>query len=273
MKLFFIISVLIICLFCACHTTKHIQAAIPKKDSVAVAETIPSDRAKKDSILFMQDSYKKIMTNAISFTSFSAKLDVDYEDADGKKYNVNAHLRMFKDSLIWVSITAVLGIEGLRILIDKDSVRLLDKQNRIFTVRSIPYLQELVELPLDLTTLQQLLIGNPVFLDPEILSYTRFENTITLQSNSDVFKNLFTVGSKDYLVQTSKLDDLDPQENRTCYLTYSGYENKKGVNFSTKRRIQASEKKKLDIKMDFKQYEFNEKLSFPFSVPKNYDRN
>ena len=259
---------------CSCHTPRHIvQAPIPKKDTVAVVETIPSDKARKDSVLFMQDTYRKILANKIDFTSFSAKVDVDYEDGEGKKYNVNAHLRMKKDSVIWITITGALGIEGLRLLINKDSVRILDKQNKVYIPRSIPFLQELIELPLDLHTLQELLIGNPVFLDPRILSYTRSDNSITLQSNGDVFKNLFTISSKDYLAQTSKLDDIDPQENRTCFLTYSDYEDKKGVFFPTKRKILASEKKKINIKLDFKQYEFNEKLSFPFTVPKNYDTN
>jgi hypothetical protein len=56
-------------------------------------------------------------------------------------------------------------------------------------------------------------------------------------------------------------------------LTYSGYENKKGVFFSTNRKITVAEKSKLDVKLDFKQYEFNETLSFPFAVPKNYTAN
>ena len=75
------------------------------------------------------------------------------------------------------------------------------------------------------------------------------------------------------MVQSSKLDDLDELRNRTCYIAYSDYENKENVNFATKRHITVTEKKKLDIKLDFKQYDFNETLSFPFSVPKNYKRN
>ena len=71
----------------------------------------------------------------------------------------------------------------------------------------------------------------------------------------------------------SKLDDADINRNRTADLTYSDYENKKGVPFSTKRRITVAEKTRLDIRMDFKQYDFNQEVSFPFSVPKNYDRN
>ena len=261
------------CIFTSCHPTKNIQSVIPKLDTTSVSLSVPPDRAKNDSIAFIKSTYDKINSNMIRYNSFSAKVEVDYEDGEGKKADVNAHLRMYKDSVIWISITGPLGIEGLRIYIDRDSVRMLDKQNKIYTVRSIPFLQELTELPLDLHSLQELFIGNPVFLDPAIISYTRSDHGITLQSNSEAFKNLLTVSTKDYLPQNSKLDDVDPQRNRTCYLIYLNYENKKGVNFSTKRRIQVSEKKKLDIKLDFKQYEFNEKLSLLFNVPKNYERN
>jgi hypothetical protein len=61
--------------------------------------------------------------------------------------------------------------------------------------------------------------------------------------------------------------------NRTCDLTYSDYENKAGMLFSTARKITVAEKSKLDIDMNIKQYSFNETLSLPFSIPKNYKRN
>jgi hypothetical protein len=213
------------------------------------------------------------MNNRLSFITFSAKIDVDYEDAEGKKYNVNAHVRMYKDSVIWVVITGALGIEGLRAYITPDSVKLLDKQNKNYIARSVSYLQEVTELPLDLASLQDLLIGNPVFLDSNIVSYSKSADAISLMSNGEFFKNLFTIGQTDKLIQSSKLDDLDEMKNRTCYLTYNDYEDKKGVNFSTRRDINVSEKKRLDIQLNFKQYDFNETLSFPFSVPKNYKRN
>lgn len=268
-----IILTIIIFLFGSCRSTKNIQTAIAKKDTVVVVVTLPTDNPKDDSIAFIKGNYSRIINNRINFTTFSAKADVNYEDADGKKYNVNAHIRMFKDSIIWVSVTGPLGIEGLRAYITKDSVKMLDKQKKEYITRSVSYLQEITELPLDLTSLQDLLIGNPVFLDSNIVSYSKTANTITLQSNGRFFKNLFTFNEPGKLVQSSKLDDLDELKNRTCYLTYTEYENKKGVNFSTRRNINVAEKKKLDIELNFKQYDFNETLSFPFSVPKSYKPN
>ena len=87
------------------------------------------------------------------------------------------------------------------------------------------------------------------------------------------FKNLVTFTESDKILMNAKLDDVDISRSRTAALTYSDYENKKGVPFSTKRSITVTEKNRLDIKLEFKQYEFNQEVSFPFSVPKNYDRN
>ena len=271
-KYLFILLVAASGFFYSCRSTKKIQTAIAPKDTVVVV-TLPIDNPREDSVKFMKENYSRMISNRINFTTFSAKIDVDYEDATGKKYNVNSNIRMYKDSVIWMSVTGAFGIEGLRAYITSDSVKLIDKQNKIYIARSVSYLQEITELPLDLASLQDLLIGNPVFLDSNIVSFSKSNDVIAMLSNGEFFKNLITIGEMDKLIRSSTLDDLDELKNRTCYLTYYDYESRKGLNFSTKRDINVSEKKKLDIKLNYKQYDFNETLSFPFSVPKSYKRN
>ena len=56
---------------------------------------------------------------------------------------------MYKDSIIWISVTAIFATEGIRAYITKDSVKLLNKQDKIYTARSVSYLQEITALPLD----------------------------------------------------------------------------------------------------------------------------
>ncbi len=256
-------------LFTSCRSTRKIQTAIAKKDTVNLIR-VPHQTGE-DSVAIIRENYNKLKAQEISFTTFSAKIDVDYVGGDGKKENANAILRMYKDSVIWVAVTGLFGIEGLRAYITKDSIRIINKLDKIYTGRSVAYVQEVTGLPLGLHSLQELLIGNPVFLDPKIVSYTRSANSVSLLSIGEGFKNLITL--TEGILRHSKLDDVDINRNRTCDLSYDEYENKKGVNFSSKRRITVSEKSKLDIKLDFKSYNFNETLSFPFSVPKNYTWN
>lgn len=264
---FILILVTGMMLIASCRSTKKIQVAIAKKDTV---QTVVLADPKADSVRFIKESFDKLSKNFIEFETFSAKVNTDYRGGDGKKYNVNVFIRMKKDSLIWMSVNGILGIEGMRVLVDKDSVKVLNKLDKEYTVRSMDYLQEVASLPLDLNSMQQLIIGNPIFLDSNIVSYSNGGDLISLLYIGKWFKNLISINNNDHLIMNSKLDDVDVQHNRTCYLGYSDYENKTGVNFSTNRNISVTEKTILDIKLNFKQYVFNETLSFPFSIPKNY---
>ena len=256
-----------IVLLASCRSTKKIQTAITKKDTIAIAAT----DNKIDSAALIKSALAKLNENYVDFKTFSGKVDVDYRGGDDKHYDVNANLRMYKDSLIWVSVNAVFGIEAMRMLITPDSVFLLDKLNKTYLVRSIDYLQEVSSLPLTLSTLQNLLVGNPVFID-SIVSFSNDNNTISLLSVGNSFKNLVTINGNNNVLIHSKLDDIDITRSRTADLNYDDYETKKSKLFSSKRRITIAEKNKLDVSLNFKKYDFNDEVNFPFSIPKNYKR-
>ena len=253
----------------SCRSTKKIGTAIAKKDTIQLAMA----DAKADSAMFINTLLSDIAANRINFTTFSGKMNIDYRGGDDKNYDVNAVIRMYKDSAIWISANAVLGIEAIRLLVTKDSVKLLNKLEKTYTARSISYLQEITALPLNLTTLQDLIIGNPVYLDSNVVSYSNSENALSITSIGDLFKNLLTLNKEDKSIQRSKLDDVDVTRNRTADLSYTDYEVKKGPMFSTERRISIAEKKKLEIKLEFKNYDFDEEVSFPFSIPRNFSSN
>lgn len=257
----------------SCRSTKKIQTAITKRDSVTTTVSIPVDNKRNDTLRMIQGTLSRIDSNRIDFRTFSAKINVDYSGGDGKKYDVNANVRMYKDSAIWIAVNALLGIDALRLYVTKDSVKLLDKLNKTYTERSVDYLQEVTSLPLNLYILQDLILGNPVFLDSNIVSYTVSNNQVSMLSLGRFFKNLLTLNEPDKAVLHTKLDDIDPTRSRTAELSYGDYETKRGFPFSTRRRIVVAERNRLDIKLEFKQYELNQEVSFPFSIPKNYERN
>jgi len=227
---------------------------------------------KTDSTQYYQQVYQSVLDKRINnYRSFSAKVKVDYKGANGRTPDFNANVRLQRDSIIWISINSILG-EAMRAMITKDSVKVLNKMDKIVQLRSIEYIQEVTRIPFSFNELQDLLIGNPIYLDSNIVSYKNEEATVSLMTVGSLFNHLLTVYKNDYLPQHSKLDDVDMIRARTCDITYGDYEVKNGISFSKYRKIVASEKKKLEIELQFKQFEFNEQLSFPFSIPKNYKR-
>jgi hypothetical protein len=254
----------------ACRSTRQIGTAIQKKDTIA---HVVIDSSKNDTAKFIRNTMSLLNSNRINYKTFNGKINVDYKGGDGKKYDLNVNIRMYRDSAIWISANAILGIEALRVLVTRDSIKLLNKLEKVYTARSIDYIQDVTSLPLNLHTLQELLIGNPVFVDSTVVSVSAKGNTLSVISVSQWFKNLLTLDAANGMLLSSKLDDLDIARSRTADLGYDEYENKKGYLFATKRRISVSEKTRLEIKLDFKQYELNNEVSFPFSIPRNYDRN
>lgn len=238
------------------------------KDTTAVVIT---NRSNADSLLMLRKTYDDLLNSRIDFKTFSAKIKVDYEDSKGKQPDVNAYVRIFKDSLIWVNIRlGFLDVDLLRVLIKPDSVYVVNKREKLIQLRSMDYLQEITQIPFDFKTLQDLLVGNPVFLDSNIVSYKKNESSVLMAVVGQYFKHLLTISLNNKLLVHSKLDDVDVNRSRTADITYGDFDYRTGTAFSTQREITVSEKTKLDIKLNYKQYDFNKDLTIPFSLPKNY---
>lgn len=264
---FFLLSLIAIAFFPACRSTKKITTAINKKDT-AVAIIIPQNPV--DSAALRANMIGKINANHIDFQWFSAKMKVDYEDNSGKNNDATANVRIRKDSVIWIQLTGLLGIEGFRVMVTKDSVKVMNKLKKEIQYRSIAYLQDLTQLPFDYNTLQDLLIGNPIYFSNNISSFKQNDNQLFIQSVGPLFKHLITLDTTTNYILHSKLDDADVNRNRTADITFGDYDNSKGKVFSKDRKLTVTEKSKLDIHMDFKQFDFDQPQTFPFSIPKNY---
>ncbi len=252
-----------------CRPAKKVQGietAMVKKDSLKTPGVITETT---DSFTEAKEIIKQLKANEIAFKTFSAKVKIDYE-GDAIADQATANIRMQKDSVIWISLTGALGIEGFRLMVNKDSVKLMNKLEKKVQYRSISYLQELTEIPVDFYGLQDLIIGNPVFIDSTIISYKKTDNEILILIAGNVFKNLLSLSNPDLRIIHSKLDDMQALKNRTCDITYGDYILLDSINFSTTRKITVAEKSKLNIQLIFKQYEFNKQLTYPFTIPKNY---
>ncbi|MEJ7822042.1 MAG: DUF4292 domain-containing protein, partial [Chitinophagaceae bacterium] len=249
-------------------STKKLQTAVNKKDTVVSVKNTSTDP-----LVTGKNLLGTLNSNRINFNTFSAKIKVEYEDSKGKQPDVNAIVRMQKDSVIWISINATfLSIEAFRILITKNKVIILNKLKKQVEEHPFSFIEKIAKIPLDFKTLQDLIVGNPIYLGDNVVGYKVTENRILLSTIGKYFKNLITLSANNNLIERSKLDDIDVSLNRTGDLTYANYENKSGVNFATKREITVAEKTKVDIKLDFKQYDFNTALSYPFSIPANFNK-
>jgi hypothetical protein len=255
--------------FSSCRPTRQINKVIAPKDTVAVA----NNHSGADSLQLVNNTLGEFKSHYIDFRTFSSKIKVDVETSKGKQPDLVAVVRILKDSAIWMSISATfLNIEVYRVYITKDSVILLNKQDKEVQYRSLDYLQEVTQIPFDFKTVQDLLIGNAIFFNGNIQSFKRTDGFILISSVGEYFKHLLTLSADSKQLVHSKLDDVDMSRNRTADITYADYENAGGKIFSMDRHIIIAEKNKVDMRLKYKQVEFNKELSMVFNIPKNYTR-
>lgn len=261
------VALLVMTMAVSCRSTKQINQVIAPKDSTLAADL------SSDSTVLMKSVLDELNKNIIQYNTFSAKIKVDAEDNNVKQPDLTAVVRIIKDSAIWVSLSATfLNIEVYRVLITNDQVILMNKQEKEVQYRTLDYLQEVTNIPVDFKTLQDILIGNPVYYSNNPVAFRIKEDAYLISFAGKFFKHLLTISADRKLIQHSKLDDVELSRNRTASITYGEYENIEGRTFSTNRHISITEKKKLDVKLKYKQVEFNKELSVGLTVPKSYTR-
>lgn len=252
----------------ACRSTRKITQVIEPRELLPVM----ANKDAEDSVRMVREIFGTFRNNRIDCRTFNAKIKVESEDSKGKNPDLTAVVRIVRDSAIWMSLSAtILNVEVYRVLITPDSVVLMNKQEKEVQYRSLDYLQEVTRIPFDFRTLQDMILGNPVFVGDSATSFRRAGEHTMITTLNPFFKNLFTLTSDSTcLMLKSKMDDMDATRSRTANIEYGSYQAQDGMRFSTERRITIAEKNKLDVRLSFRQFEFNTPLSLSFTVPRSY---
>ena len=128
---------------------------------VSVGKTaIPSVGMKKE------DVFGQLALKAVKADWMSGDLDLDYK---GKPMDVGASgtARYRKDSVIWLNVRKFGMLNVARAQVTRDSVFLINYLQSNYMAKDLKYIAQKYNLPADFDVLQNLLLGNPVWLIPK----------------------------------------------------------------------------------------------------------
>lgn len=101
-----------------------------------------------------------------AFEWMTSNVNIEAEGNGQSFDNLSGQIRMRNDSLIWISVTATLGIEVARAKISNDSVWVLNRLEKTYLVEPLDILAEKLGMPLSLPLIQTLLLDNNEGLPP-----------------------------------------------------------------------------------------------------------
>lgn len=234
----------------------------------------------------VQELMQKLDENSFKAEWMSAKAAVTTIQ-DGRETSFNINMRTKKDSVIWISITPLLGIEVARVLITPDSVKLIDRLHSKYQLGSFESINKLLDLKVNFEIVQNLLVGNffaykknenrfnSVYLEEKyyILSSLNKKKLKRALEEKDLNKPVIQdVYVSDSLYRITRLQVEDQKINKTLITEYNDFRHTNGGLFPYTLNTRILAEKNFEIKIEYEKISTGEVQEFPFNIPSGYER-
>lgn len=223
-----------------------------------------------------ENTADKVNVQDVDFDYFKSKSKISYTDASNNQ-TVTVDIRIKRDSVIWLSISK-LGIEGVRSLITRDSIFVLDRLNNDYQIYDFTSLSRKFNFPINFDFLQAAILGNlPVKEKPNRKIKVLREKGFYLLRQSDDSVTIDNYVSLDDL-KLKKILVVEKPTNNSLSLNYENFSLLNNFLFPYSSLISLNYQSpegnyKTVVTIQHTKAEISDKeLKFPFAVPPKYER-
>lgn len=215
----------------------------------------------------VQALLKHVKNNELPFKELSAKLKTKVS-SPSLNQSFTTNIRWKKGEKIWLSMS-IIGIEGARVLITKDSIKIMDKINNTYTLKPLSYIKQKTLVDLSFTDIENLLLGQLIFTDSTKSKYANNATNYTITSDGIRFLTsiLFEKDSKNI----TNIFVTDKKYAQTLESSYANYQIQSGKPFAMDRVLKMkNDKETFEMVAKFQNIEIKQNLEYPFSINPNY---
>ena len=205
---------------------------------------------------------KEVRDKDISPKSISLNGKIRIQDRGTRK--LNAAIIVKKDSIIWISIKASLGIEVLRAVITRDSVYYLSRMEKKYFVKHISHLEDITGKKISYNEAQDILFGSPKITDQQYF-LNQNHSKIVLES---VTKS-YTINPVTFRVERVEL--IGPSFNRVI-IGFGDQREMKKHSYPEEISVEIKSNESFKATLNFSKIEFDKKTKTSFKIPKSYVR-
>jgi hypothetical protein len=254
-------------------TSDTIETAIvpavvtPGKDTTAPHASVFTAPVTSGPEKQLIDQLTPLLNARIDYRTFSGKAKVHFSGPDND-IQFTAHFRIRKDSVIWVNVTYD-AFPVARLFITRDSFFLLNTKDQEITRIPLSQAAKILPTKVDFTSLQNLVTGEPL-RKGTITNAASAGDSIAIDVEDSNYVQHITFNKADSTIRTGQLRTRDPKgpQAATTYNSYEMINNRKISTYRTLNVLKGNEVYILD--MNFTKTDFDEELTFPFSIPSSY---
>ncbi|HTJ53524.1 MAG TPA: DUF4292 domain-containing protein [Cyclobacteriaceae bacterium] len=210
----------------------------------------------------------------IDFEYFHGKARMVYQD-NKKEQEAKANIRVRKDSVIWISFNLV-GIQGARALINKDSITILSNLKNEYYVFDYKELSKRYNFEINYDVIQAALLGNLIIQrsDDDVIEQHSSGYLLKQQTNNIGIINYVNGAS----MKIERVDMKETTNNNTLTINYSNFQPVGTKIFPYNGTLSIFYKTLSGLLSTTIIFEYNKaevgdrELKFPFNIPKRYER-
>jgi len=210
----------------------------------------------------------------IDFGYFQGKARLVFNDGK-KEREVKAHIRIRKDSVIWMTFT-VIGVQGGRALINHDSITIVSTVDKEYYVFDYPSLSRRFNFDVNYQTIQSAFLGNLISPRRETDKINNGEkfNQLDQQRGTVAISNLINSSTK----KLERVEMKEQSTNNSVVISYSNFQPVADKTYPFNGMINILYKTSAglvntSITLEYSKAEVGDKeLKFPFNIPKKYER-
>jgi len=251
-----------------CSAKKKLVAVHKPDTGIIKADTTPTGVAViKPQHLTLQQ-LGAIQSTQLNFETLSAKAKAKL-NIDGNNNDVTLNIRIKKGQEIWVSVTALLGLEGARALITPDSIKLINRLESTYLKKPFSYIDELVGNQVSYQALEALIVGNTWLGLVDSSAVQTSDNGLVLSGalQDIVYKLLIDKNMRLASISMSSRGIVA----RNLDVDYNGTFQASDCKLPAQINISATSiKSKINIALTFTKADINTNPQFPFQVPARY---
>lgn len=215
-----------------------------------------------------KNKLKSINESDMVFSTLSVKSKAVLSIND-KSNDVNMNFRIKNNEVIWVSVTALAGLEVARALITPDSVKILNRLDNVYIKKPFSYIYEFTNEQINFRTLQSILIGNT------ISEFITDSTELNMESDEAKLRSILggltynlRVSSQNKVVYTNLNDQIAKQEltaNYSDFILVNQQQIPHAVVMDSKVKT-----KKFLLDLKFLKVDLDGPLELPFRVPERF---
>jgi Domain of unknown function (DUF4292) len=235
------------------------------------SKTAVVDASKNENRKSVNKIIENYYNNKNEFSTLYIKASAKYA-TERQSQNVTAEIKIKKDEQILVSVR-FLGITMAKALITPTKVSYYEKLGGAYYEGDFTALSQLLGTDLDYNKVQNMILGRAIDnLKEGNYSESLVDQVYRLEEISDAnTKKSYYIDANNYTM--NKQEITQTKEEITIQVVYSNKKEFKEMTLPMTTNIDSNQKKgKTEIKLEYSTVNFNEELSFPYSVPNDYKR-